>query len=123
MYPEITQYIDGEFVQGEGRRETDVLNPATNLPIGMPLNSLTQSTYDSVFNAIRGTFAGNPTQVAALDARSNRVGHALIAAGVNVTSAFGPQPPVRERWGCSGRSNAPGSAGRTKFPAVRSPQW
>lgn len=34
MYPEITQYIDGEFVQGEGRRETDVLNPATNLPIG-----------------------------------------------------------------------------------------
>lgn len=34
MYPEITQYIDGEFVQGEGRHETDVLNPATNLPIG-----------------------------------------------------------------------------------------
>lgn len=33
MYPEITQYIDGEFVQGEGRHETDVLNPATNLPI------------------------------------------------------------------------------------------
>ena len=44
----------------------------TNLPIGMPLNSLTQSTYDSVFNAIRGTFAGNPTQVAALDARYGR---------------------------------------------------
>jgi acyl-CoA reductase-like NAD-dependent aldehyde dehydrogenase len=34
MYPQITQYIDGEFVQGDGRRETDVLNPATNLPIG-----------------------------------------------------------------------------------------
>lgn len=34
MYPQITQYIDGQFIQGDGRRETDVLNPATNLPIG-----------------------------------------------------------------------------------------
>jgi succinate-semialdehyde dehydrogenase/glutarate-semialdehyde dehydrogenase len=34
MYPQITQFIDGEFVQGDGRHETDVLNPATNLPIG-----------------------------------------------------------------------------------------
>ncbi|MBC9033094.1 TonB-dependent receptor [Sphingomonas sp. JC676] len=41
----------------------------TNLPIAYPLNSATAATYNSVFNAIRSTFAGNPAQVAALDAR------------------------------------------------------
>ncbi len=40
-----------------------------NLPIAYPLNSLTSSTYNSVFNAIRGAFSGNAAQVAALDAR------------------------------------------------------
>lgn len=34
MYPQITHYIDGEFIHGDGRRKQDVLNPATNLPIG-----------------------------------------------------------------------------------------
>lgn len=34
MYPELSLYIDGQFIQGGGRREQDVLNPATNLPIG-----------------------------------------------------------------------------------------
>jgi acyl-CoA reductase-like NAD-dependent aldehyde dehydrogenase len=33
MYPQITLYIDGQFIHGGGRREQDVLNPATNLPI------------------------------------------------------------------------------------------
>jgi iron complex outermembrane recepter protein len=40
-----------------------------NLPIAYPLNSLTQATYDQIFNSIRGAFAGNAAQVAALDAR------------------------------------------------------
>lgn len=44
----------------------------TNLPIAYPLNSLTATTYNSVFNAIRGAFAGNAAQVAALDARYGR---------------------------------------------------
>ncbi|HHX6570270.1 TPA: NAD-dependent succinate-semialdehyde dehydrogenase [Pseudomonas aeruginosa] len=34
MYTELSLYIDGQFLQGGGRREQDVLNPATNLPIG-----------------------------------------------------------------------------------------
>jgi succinate-semialdehyde dehydrogenase/glutarate-semialdehyde dehydrogenase len=34
MYPQITLYIDGQFIHGGGRLEQDVLNPATNLPIG-----------------------------------------------------------------------------------------
>ena len=34
MYTELSLYINGEFIQGNGRREQDVLNPATNKPIG-----------------------------------------------------------------------------------------
>ena len=41
----------------------------TSLPIAYPLNSLTASTYNTVFNSIRSAFAGNAAQVAALDAR------------------------------------------------------
>ncbi len=41
----------------------------STLPIAYPLNSLTTATYNTVFNAIRGAFAGNAAQVAALDAR------------------------------------------------------
>ena len=41
----------------------------TSLPIAYPLNSLTKTTYDSVFNSLRSAFSGNPAQVAALDAR------------------------------------------------------
>lgn len=34
MYPDLSMYIDGNFIQGGGRHEQEVLNPATNLPIG-----------------------------------------------------------------------------------------
>mgnify|MGYP000157892908 CR=1 FL=1 len=44
----------------------------STLPIAYPLNSLTATTYNSVFNAIRNAFAGNAAQVAALDARYGR---------------------------------------------------
>ncbi len=43
-----------------------------NLPWAYPLNSLTASTYNAVFNGIRSAFAGNAAQVAALDARYGR---------------------------------------------------
>jgi acyl-CoA reductase-like NAD-dependent aldehyde dehydrogenase len=33
-YPELSLYIDGEFIRGGGRREQDVLNPATHAVIG-----------------------------------------------------------------------------------------
>ena len=33
-YPQLSLYIDGEFIQGGGRREQDVLNPATGQVIG-----------------------------------------------------------------------------------------
>jgi len=41
----------------------------TTLPIAYPLSTATATTYNSVFNAIRGAFSGNAAQVAALDAR------------------------------------------------------
>jgi len=34
MYTELSLYINGEFIQGSGRREQEVLNPATNTTIG-----------------------------------------------------------------------------------------
>lgn len=34
MYPQLSLYINGEFIHGGGRREQDVLNPATNQSIG-----------------------------------------------------------------------------------------
>lgn len=34
MYPELSLYIDGKFLNGHGRKEQEVLNPATNLSIG-----------------------------------------------------------------------------------------
>ena len=34
MYPQLSLYIDGQFLHGGGRREQDVLNPATNEVIG-----------------------------------------------------------------------------------------
>jgi acyl-CoA reductase-like NAD-dependent aldehyde dehydrogenase len=34
MYPELSLYIDGQFIRGGGRHEQDVLNPATNQVIG-----------------------------------------------------------------------------------------
>lgn len=55
MYPEITQYIDGEFVQGEGRHETDVLNPATNLPIGK-LPHATMADLDRALSSAQRAF-------------------------------------------------------------------
>lgn len=41
----------------------------SNLNIAYPLNAMTASTYNAVFNAIRSAFSGNAAQVAALDAR------------------------------------------------------
>ena len=34
MYPTLSLYIDGQFISGEGRREQDILNPATGEVIG-----------------------------------------------------------------------------------------
>ncbi|MBP6379395.1 MAG: TonB-dependent receptor [Sphingorhabdus sp.] len=44
------------------------VSTAVNLPIYYPLNGQTASTYNQVFNSIRGAFT-NPAQQAALDAR------------------------------------------------------
>lgn len=55
MYPQITQYIDGEFIQGDGRREQDVLNPATNLPIGK-LPHATKADLDRALSSAQRAF-------------------------------------------------------------------
>jgi acyl-CoA reductase-like NAD-dependent aldehyde dehydrogenase len=45
MYPELSLYIDGQLLRGEGRREQNVLNPATNQVIGQ-LPHATQADLD-----------------------------------------------------------------------------
>ena len=42
---------------------------ATSLPLAYPLNALTQTTYNSVFDSLKAAFAGKPTELAALNAR------------------------------------------------------
>ena len=49
-----------------------VSSNTTNSPFAYPLNALTTPTYNQIFNGIRGAFAGNAAQVAALDARYGR---------------------------------------------------
>lgn len=78
--------VSFEFTGSDARSAKSFSNAqlsanTTNLSIAYPLNSTTAATYNSVFNAIRSTFAGNPAQVAALDARYGR--------------------PIAYRWRCS----------------------
>lgn len=56
MYPQLSLYIDGQFLQGEGRREQDVLNPATNLVIGQ-LPHATQADLDMALSSAESAFA------------------------------------------------------------------
>ncbi|MDO8177853.1 MAG: NAD-dependent succinate-semialdehyde dehydrogenase [Undibacterium sp.] len=55
MYPELSLYIDGTFVQGGGRFEQDVLNPATNLPIGK-LPHATHADLDQALSSAQRAF-------------------------------------------------------------------
>lgn len=55
MYPQITLYIDGQFIHGNGRREQDVLNPATNLPIGK-LPHATEADLDRALSSAQRAF-------------------------------------------------------------------
>jgi acyl-CoA reductase-like NAD-dependent aldehyde dehydrogenase len=50
MYPQLSLYIDGKFISGQGRREQDVLNPSTNQSIG----KLPQATVEDLDLAIAG---------------------------------------------------------------------
>lgn len=56
MYPELSLYIDGQFIQGGGRLEEDVLNPATNLPIGK-LPHATHADLDLALSSAQRAFA------------------------------------------------------------------
>lgn len=55
MYPQLSLYIDGQFLHGEGRREQDVLNPATNQVIGL-LPHATQSDLDLALTSAERAF-------------------------------------------------------------------
>ena len=55
MYTELSLYINGEFIQGNGRREQDVLNPATNTPIGK-LPNATISDLDLALSSAHDAF-------------------------------------------------------------------
>jgi succinate-semialdehyde dehydrogenase/glutarate-semialdehyde dehydrogenase len=55
-YPQLSLYIDGEFIQGGGRREQDVLNPATGQAIGK-LPHATREDLDRALAAAARSFA------------------------------------------------------------------
>ncbi|ATY32630.1 TonB-dependent receptor [Sphingomonas psychrotolerans] len=78
----------------------------TNLAIAYPLNSLTATTYNSVFNAIRAAF---PAQAAALDGRYGRpIGYRwrciacdtreYVTNTKTLRAAFGVEGPMFEGW-------------------------
>ena len=55
-YPQLSLYIDGEFIHGGGRREQDVLNPATGQVIGQ-LPHATREDLDRALAAAARAFA------------------------------------------------------------------
>ena len=57
MYPTLHLYIDGEFINAEGRREQDVLNPATGQVIGK-LPHATTEDLDQALAATARAFEG-----------------------------------------------------------------
>ena len=52
-YPALSLYIDGEFIQGGGRREQDVFNPATNQVIGKLPHATTEDLDRALASAQR----------------------------------------------------------------------
>jgi succinate-semialdehyde dehydrogenase/glutarate-semialdehyde dehydrogenase len=55
MYPKLSLYIDGQFKSGEGRREQDIVNPATDEVIGR-LPHATQADLDEALAAAQRAF-------------------------------------------------------------------
>ncbi|MDP1901753.1 MAG: NAD-dependent succinate-semialdehyde dehydrogenase [Rubrivivax sp.] len=55
MYPKLSLYIDGQFKSGEGRREQDIINPATDEVIGQ-LPHATQADLDDALAAAQRAF-------------------------------------------------------------------
>ncbi len=55
MYTELSLYIDGQFLPGSGRREHEVFNPATNLPIGK-LPQVTHAELDLALSSSQRAF-------------------------------------------------------------------
>ena len=55
MYPQLSLYIDGQFLQGDGRHTQEVLNPATNQVIGH-LPHATHSDLDRALVAAQRAF-------------------------------------------------------------------
>ena len=54
-YPQLSLYIDGEFIQGGGRREQDIINPATHEVIGK-LPHATREDLDRALTAAARAF-------------------------------------------------------------------
>ena len=76
-YPQLSLYIDGQLLRGEGRRELDVLNPATNQVIGQ-LPHATQADLDLALAAAQRAFASWRTSPALQRAQMLREVAALI---------------------------------------------
>ena len=52
-YPQLSLYIDGQFITAQGRKEQDVLNPATNQVIGRLPHATTEDLQQAVASAQR----------------------------------------------------------------------
>ena len=67
---EVFMEVTGSKAHSAKSFSNNQLTTSTNsLPIFYPLNSLTSSTYNAVFDAIRSTFSASPGQTAALQGR------------------------------------------------------
>ncbi len=53
MYPPLSLYIDGQFITAQGRKEQDVLNPATNQVIGKLPHATAEDLQQAVASAQR----------------------------------------------------------------------
>lgn len=56
-YPQLSLYIDGEFIHGGGRKEQDILNPASNAVVGK-LPHATREDLDKALAAAARAFEG-----------------------------------------------------------------
>ena len=62
MYEDLCLYIDGQFLKGEGRKEQDVVNPATDEVIGK-LPHASKADLDRALESAKAAAAGREAAV------------------------------------------------------------
>jgi succinate-semialdehyde dehydrogenase/glutarate-semialdehyde dehydrogenase len=107
MYPQLALYIDGEFVSGGGRKQQDVINPATEEVLGQ-LPHATRADLDRALHAAQRAFvdwsARSALERSAILRRAAELARERAPAiGRNITLDQGKplQEAVAEVFGCA----------------------